>query len=275
MEDNISLTVTLVFLFFIVVSLLIFFLAIFFRFLEYFFALAYSRPLIVHFCPFPKKIDPDALIFLNTKFAFYIRLSDKEKVYFEHRVACFLDKYEFVSREDFIITEEVKVYVAATLIMLSFGMREYLCEVFEKVIIYPSIYFSTITKQYHKGEFNPNAKTVVFSWEDFQKGFDIATDNLNLGIHEFAHVLHYHGMESNDSGAALFSKMYSLINEEMNDAAFRQQLINSNYFRLYAFTNRFEFLAVVLEHYFETPLEFKTRFPDLYDKVSLMLNMKQ
>nr|WP_315195948.1 zinc-dependent peptidase [uncultured Flavobacterium sp.] len=245
-----------------------------FMFLEYCFGLVFDKPFFVHFCPFPKKISPNALHFLNTQFPFYIRLSDKEKVYFEHRIACFLNKYEFISRENFVITEEVKVHVAATFIMLSFGMREYLCEVFDKIIIYPSIYFSRITKQYHKGEFNPNTKTVVFSWEDFQKGFDISSDNLNLGIHEFAHVLHHHGLEDNDSSAVLFSRMYALINEEVNDPVFREQLIQSNYFRIYAFTNQFEFLAVILEHYFETPLEFEKRFPDLYEKVSLMLNMK-
>lgn len=66
--------------------------------------------------------------------------------------------------------------------------------------------------------------------------------------------------------------MYALINEEVNNAEFREQLIQSKYFRIYAFTNKFEFLAVILEHYFETSLEFKERFPHLYKNVSLMLN---
>jgi Mlc titration factor MtfA (ptsG expression regulator) len=269
--DNITLVVfTFSLTFFVVVALLV----AFFRFLEYYFGLVFGRPLFVHFCPFPKKISPNALHFLNTQFPFYVRLSDKNKMYFEHRIACFLDKYEFVSRENFAITEEIKVHIAATFTMLSFGMREYLCEVFDKIIIYPSIYYSRITKQYHKGEFNPNTRTVVFSWEDFQKGFDISSDNLNLGIHEFAHVLHHHGLENNDSSAVLFSRMYTVINDEVSETVFREQLIQSNYFRVYAFTNQFEFLAVILENYFETPLEFKARFPDLYQKVGLMLNQK-
>lgn len=269
MENTILIFTCIVFL-----LAFVFFLSAIFKFLEYGYGFVYHRPLFVHFCPFPKKISAEALQFLNTQFPFYVRLSDREKVYFEHRVASFLEKYEFVSRDGFVITEEVKVHVVSTLAMLSFGMREYLCDVFERVIIYPSIYFSRITKQYHKGEFNPSTKTVVFSWDDFQKGFDISSDNLNLGIHEFAHVLHHNGMESDDSSAVLFSRMYALINEEVSDSVYREQLIQSNYFRLYAFTNQFEFLAVILEHYFETPLEFEERFPDLFDKVSLMLNMK-
>ena len=265
---------TLVFAFIVFLLAFVFFLRAIFKFLEYAFGLVFGKPFFVHFCPFPKKISPNARHFLNTQFQFYIRLSDKKKIYFEHRIACFLDKYEFIGRENFVITEEMKVYVAATYTMLSFGMRKYLCEVFDKIIIYPSIYFSMITKQYHKGEFNPNTKAVVFSWEDFQKGFDISSDNLNLGIHEFAHVLHHQGNRSNFGSAVLFSRMYSQINKEVSEVTFREQLIQSHYFRIYAFTNQFEFLAVILEHYFETPLEFEMRFPDLYKKVSLMLNMK-
>jgi len=60
----------------------------------------------------------------------------------------------------------------------------------------------------------------------------------------------------------------------VSETVFREQLMQSHYFRIYAFTNQFEFLAVILENYFETPLEFKTRFPDLYEKVGLMLNQK-
>ena len=267
--DNIILVV---FTFGLTFFVVIFLLVALFRLLEYCFVLVFDKPFFVHFCPFPKKISHEALHFLNSSFPFYIRLSDKKKIYFDHRIASFLDQYEFVSREGFIITEEVRVQVAATLTMLSFGMREYLCDVFDKIIIYPSVYFSRITKQYHKGEFNPNTRAVVFSWEDFQKGFDVSTDNLNLGIHEFAHVLHYQGLRSNDSSAVLFSRMYNEINEEVSIPSVKEQLIQANYFRIYAFTNQFEFLACILENFFETPLEFEKQFPHLYNKVSLMLN---
>jgi MtfA peptidase len=270
MFDIILAIFTLLLVLFVVVSIIIFF----FKFLEYLFGLVLVKPFYVHFYPFPKKISSNSLHFLNTKFPFYINLSDKKKTYFEHRIARFLDKYEFLGRENFVVTENVKIHIAATFIMLTFGKRKYLCDVFDKIIIYPSVYFSRIKQQYHKGEFNPNAKVVVFSWEDFQKGFDVYNDNLNLGIHEFVHVMHYQALRRSDTDSLLFSRMYIRINEDVSDSVYREQLINSNYFRIYAFTNQFEFLAVILDHYFETPLEFKNHFPNLYIKVSLMLNIE-
>ena len=52
----------------------------------------------------------------------------------------------------------------------------------------------------------------------------------------------------------------------------RDRLIASRYFREYAYTNQFEFLAVLIEYFFETPVEFKTQFPSIYLKVKQMLN---
>jgi Mlc titration factor MtfA (ptsG expression regulator) len=52
------------------------------------------------------------------------------------------------------------------------------------------------------------------------------------------------------------------------------ELVASNYFRFYAYTNQVEFLAVILEHFFETPQVFKKEFPELYSNVRDMINFK-
>jgi len=153
-----------------------------------------------------------------------------------------------------LITDEVKVLIASTAVMLTFGMRHYLFDVIERIIVYPNEYFSTTTEEYFKGEFNPRMKTVVFSWKDFKNGYELTSDNLNLGIHEFTHVLNFHGLRSEDASAVIFARMFKQINEEVNEPNNRQKLIESNYFRVYAYTNSFEFLAVVIEHFLNLPI---------------------
>lgn len=221
-----------------------------------------------------KSLNANQSYVLNKQFDYYNSLSDKKKKYFEHRVAGFIEKYEFIGKEEFIITDEVQVLIAATSVMLTFGLRNYLFSNFDKVIVYPSQYYSTINEAYHKGEYNPRMQAIVFSWEDFKAGYEIKNDNLNLGIHEFAHVLHFHGMNSQDTSAIIFSRMYNQINREVNYPENREKLINSDYFRIYAYTNPFEFLAVIIEHYFESPDLFKQEFPELFENVSKMLNHK-
>jgi Mlc titration factor MtfA (ptsG expression regulator) len=154
-------------------------------------------------------------------------------------------------------------------------MRNYLYKVIDKIIIFPNEYYSTINEAYRKAEFNPRYKAIVFSWSDFAAGFDTASDNLNLGIHEFTHVLHYNSLKSDAASATIFTRWFTKINKEVNNPLNRNRLINSNYFRVHAYTNAFEFLAVIIEHFFESPEDFRQEFPELYSKVALMLNQKK
>ena len=178
----------------------------------------------------------------------------------------------YIPRENVVVTEEIQVTIAATYVMLTFGMRHYLLKAFDKIIIYPEEYYSTFSEQYHKGEYNPRMKAVVFSWKHFYEGFETSNDNLNLGIHEFTHVVHHHSLYSQDASSLTFKKHFQRVLMIIENPQARQKLIESEYFRVYAFTNSFEFVSVAIEHYFETPNQFKQEFPVLFKHVSRMLN---
>ncbi len=234
----------------------------------------FKKPLYIHFYFRLKKISPEQEYILRAKFEYYKKLPPKEKRYFQHRLSNFTTQYAYIPREHFEVTTEVQTLIAATYVMLTFGMRKYLIDAFDKIIIYPDVYYSTLNEEYHKGEFNPHMKAVVFSWNDFSIGYDITNDNLNLGIHEFTHVVLHHSLRNSDASSVTFKMHYEQLVKEVNYPPNRQRLIDSDYFRIYAFTNAYEFIAVIVEHYFETPHLFQMEFPQLYGKVSLMLNHK-
>lgn len=233
-----------------------------------------GKPLFVHFYLFPKKISEEEQFILRQNFKFYNSLSENKKKYFHHRLAVFYESYPFIPREDFKINKEVKVLIGGTYVMLTFGMRKYIVDVFDKILIYPEEYSSLLTEEYHKGEFNPMLKAVVFSWKDFYDGHKTDNNNLNLGLHEFSHVIHYHSLKSEDASSRSFKKYYEIIIREVNHQPNKKRLFDSNYFRIYAFTNSFEFISVIIEHYFETPHQFKKEFPELFSNVSKLLNHK-
>lgn len=232
------------------------------------------RPLFIHWYWSCKAITREEEEILHSQFDFYRRLTPKHKVYFQHRLATFTQKYAFISRSELPVTQEMQTLIAGTYVMLTFGMRRYLVDVFDKILIYPEAYYSEYSENYHKGEFNPLLKAVVFSWQHFTEGYQVANDNLNLGIHEFSHVIHHHCLSSNDGSSLAFRKHYNKLREQVNHPPNRQRLIDSEYFRIYAFSNQFEFISVIIEHYFETPNEFKLQFPELFELVSKMLNHK-
>ena len=234
----------------------------------------FGRPLYTHLYLFPKTVSAQEEEILNKRIVFYNKLEEKNKKYFRHRMASFKNNCEFVCKEDFQLNTEAQVIISATYVMLTFGMRKYLFDVFDKIIIYPDVYYSTINEQYHQGEFNPRMKAVVFSWKHFYEGFSIDNNNLILGLHEFTHAIHYKSMKNQDASSLSFKKHFNNLIKVISQPEYKQRLINSTYFRIYAYTNHFEFISVIIEHYFETPDQFKKEFPELFANVSLMLNHK-
>lgn len=245
----------------------------FYQYFDQLYAERYKKPYYVHRYLFKKKLPKNQMDILKREVVFYHRLTNKEQQYFEHRVATFISAKNFYGRKDFEITDEVKVLVASTAVMLTFGFREYLIELLTNIVVYPSEFYSKINDDFHKGEFNPQFQTLVLSWQHFKEGFDIRNDKVNLGIHEFTHAIHLDSLLSETTSAVVFNDGYEeLLGLLSQDEGLRKELIASRYFRDYAYTNQYEFLAVIFETFFEMPMELKDQFPHVYGKTKQMLN---
>jgi Mlc titration factor MtfA (ptsG expression regulator) len=244
-----------------------------FRMIEMAFVLKKRKPLYTHFYPIKRKLSKDQKVILKTEFFFYKKLDAREKDFFEHRVASFIKDKHFIGREKLVITDEMKVLISATAVMLTFGFRDFYIGLIDKIFIYPETFYSNANKEYHKGEFNPKLKALVLSWKDFRQGFKIEDDNINLGIHEFVHAIHLNSMKERDVSSTVFSDSFKELTGLLSqNKALRDDLVSSRYFRDYAYTNQFEFVAVLIETFFETPVEFRNQFPIIYGKVKQMLN---
>lgn len=244
-----------------------------FKMTEMAYVLKRKKPLYNHFYMFLKQLNKPQKTILKNNFSFYKNLSDKEKKYFEHRVALFIKDKEFVGRENNTITDEMKVLISATAVMLTFGFRDFYIGIISKIVVYPNKFYSNTNKAYHRGEFNPKLKTLVLSWKDFKAGFSDESDNLNLGIHEFTHAIHINSIKERDVSSTIFSDSFKELTKLLTiNETLRNRLMASGYLRKYAFTNQFEFVAVIIENFIETPQEFKAQFPKVYGKVRQMLN---
>tara|TARA_R110002049_G_scaffold9962_2_gene49651 strand:- start:12908 stop:13759 length:852 start_codon:yes stop_codon:yes gene_type:complete len=241
--------------------------------MEMAYVLKHKKPFYIHFYLFLRKLNSEQKGYLKNHFTFYNKLTLKQKKYFEHRVASFIVDKDFISRDGIVVTEKMKVLISATGIMLTFGFRDFYIGLISKIIVYPTPFFSRSTNNYHKGEFNPKLKTLVLSWEDFRLGFENSHDNINLGIHEFTHAIHLNSIKERDISSTLFSDFFKELTDLLTyQEALRLKLLDSEYFRTYGYTNQFEFLAVIVENFIETPIEFRSQFPEVYSKVKQMLN---
>jgi len=258
-------------IFIVFLLIMLFYFAL--RMVELSYVMRKKKPFYIHPIFFLRQLDDNKKVVLIDQFKFYNKLTPKHQRIFEHRVASFIkDKY-FIGREGLEVTEEMKVLISATAVMLTFGFRDFYIGLLNRIFIYPNEFYSLAREEYHKGEFNPKLKTLVLSWKDFRKGFENYHDNINLGIHEFAHAIHLNSIKERDISSTIFSDSFKELTDLLsNEEQLRKDLITSKYFREYAYTNQFEFLAVVIETFIESPDELKSQFPEVYDKTKQMLN---
>jgi len=204
--------------------------------------------------------------------AYYRVLSEDHKAEFEKRLQRFLHSKRFISRSSQKVTVEMKVLISASAVQLTFGLTEIYLSNFDKILIYPDAYYSRITKKYHLGEVNPRAGIIILSWKSFVEGYANLKDNKNLGIHEMAHALHFENRIRNSEYDFLDFELMEQLNYVTEREMQRIKNSSNHFFRDYAATNAYEFFAVSLEYFFESPKEFKTEIPDYYALLVRILN---
>lgn len=243
------------------------------RYLETIYVKFYKKPLFVHFYPVIKKLPSPLQSFLETN-SLYTHLDKKRKRFFEHRVVKFMEATKFVGREGLVIDDDKRMQITMMVIQLTFGMRNYLLEYVDTIILYPSSYYSILNKTQNNGEFNPRSRALVLSWEHFNIGNQHQEDGINLGIHEITHAIHYSALKSNNISSEIFYDTFLELEQYLSSVDLRNKIIETKILREYAFTDKFEFIAVLVEVFMESPEKLKEQFPNIYGYVEQMLNFR-
>ncbi|MFY0685867.1 MAG: zinc-dependent peptidase [Cyclobacteriaceae bacterium] len=208
---------------------------------------------------------------LMKHFPFFRMLPSRSKQIFVKRLTYFIDTKQFIPRQLSEVTDEMKVFIGASAIQLTFGLPRVYLKHFKHILIYPDDYYSRITKQYHRGEVNPRQQAIVLSWKAYVEGY-ASNEGVNLGLHEMAHALHLENRIRN-------GEFDFLPEQELNqwDHLALAEIAKLNaggdsIFRSYGGTNAHEFFAVAVEHFFERPQEFKDYHKELYLALGRLLN---
>ncbi|MBO6516414.1 MAG: zinc-dependent peptidase [Bacteroidia bacterium] len=214
-----------------------------------------------------RQTDPTILQFLPG-FLYYDKLSEKAKKRFIKRVRFIAFDKEFIGRSGLEVTDEMRVKVAASLAQLTFGFKDFEIPHFEKIWIYPDIFYHHGHRTQMKG-FTAPAGVVALSWPDFQNGYDIPGDNYNLGLHELAHALHINSQHSSDN--EYFLKHFNHWSKESYADFEALQNGDNEFFRKYGGNNFYEFFSVCIEHFFESPAAFYEELPYLYIRTCILM----
>lgn len=215
-------------------------------------------------------LDPIYIKILERDFQYYKNLSPPNKKRFLRKVKYFMFNKTFETKEDLVLTPEMKVLVSACAAQITFGYPLMKFPHFKKIILFPNKYKGETTGKYHLGEVNSKG-FIIYSWKHFMKGYQ-TIDRYNVGLHEMAHALRLEDFIVNEEYHFL---KIQLINKLEQWRLNNSEEIKKNQLpliRKYASIDHQEFFAVCTEVFFEQPQEFSAQLPGLYRLLTHLFN---
>jgi Mlc titration factor MtfA (ptsG expression regulator) len=208
---------------------------------------------------------------LQKYFRYYQQLPPSDKAKFERKLTTFVYSKRFIPRNIDRVTIEAKVLIAAAAVQLTFGLPHVYLQHFNKILVYPDDYYSSITKRFHKGEVNPRFGIIVLSWQSFIDGYIHPNDSVNLGLHEMAHALRLENLIRNEAYNFFDAALLEKLDIQASRICARMPRETDSFFRPYACANEHEFFSVAVENFFERPQQFKDEIPEVYDILRRLL----
>ena len=219
---------------------------------------------------------PDEWIqFLRKNIPLYDKLSAEQQRELQQDSQVFLAEKSFEGGGGLIITDEIKITIAAQACMLLINRKDDCYPKLYSVVVYPTAYVAG-----GKGLFNASegqsvrlgeswgSGTVVLSWDHVRTGAFNFRDGRNVTMHEFAHQLDQEDGSADGvpilnqrsaytSWARVFSKEFEQLQQKGKKK--RRNVIDA-----YGATNPAEFFAVATESFFEKGTQLQKKHPDLY-----------
>ena len=214
---------------------------------------------------------------LQANLPIYKKLSPQEQTRLQQLIQLFIAKKRFYGCGGLVITDEMKVTVAAEACLLLLNQGWNIYPGLMSILIYPSAFVArreqhqgdgTVTVASHSllGESWSNGK-VILSWDDVERGAADFSDGQNVVLHEFAHQLD--GQSGSTNGAPplrrnTYKSWAAVFSENFEDLKFRSENRKKTVIDDYGTTNPAEFFAVATETFFEQPDELHKHRPELY-----------
>ncbi len=214
---------------------------------------------------------------LRNNWPIYRKLPADLQIKLKKHIQLFLLEKQFVGCEGLVITDEMRVLIAAQACLLSLQRPLPQYPNLQTILLYPAAFIVnadttnagvvTSSQQTRLGESWQQGQ-IVLSWPHSKAGAQDATDGHNLVFHEFAHQLDQENGPANgaptlrdtshyQNWSAEFSKAFTELQQQL-------QMQQTPFLDAYAATNPAEFFAVATEAFFEQPQAFQQVYPALY-----------
>jgi Mlc titration factor MtfA (ptsG expression regulator) len=220
-----------------------------------------------------------AIIDKNVRYATH--LAPEDRAHLDALVRIFVAEKHFEGCGGLVLTEEMKVTIAAQACLLLLHREADIYPDLESILVYPHAYRA-------KGERRDGALVIdsddarlgeswvrgvlVLAWDHVHAATHHVAQPGNVVLHEFAHQLDaadgsMDGAPELDSRAR-YTSWARVLGDEYADLTARVHADRASDIDPYGATNPAEFFAVVTEMFFERSAAMKKRHPDLYAELA-------
>ena len=219
---------------------------------------------------------------LQRRLPIWHRLPSDLQLQLKKHIQVFIAEKPFIGCAGQVITDEVRVLVAAQACLLLLNRTSNGYPGLHRVLVYPNSF--VVPRGYtdgdgiaHHGDTVLAGESwsqgqVVLSWADVLEGAADPDDGYNVVIHEFAHQLDQENGEANGAPALGNRQRYAhwsaVMQAEFEDLQWRADRRLDSLLDPYGATNPAEFFAVASEVFFERPRDMALLHPPLYTELS-------
>jgi hypothetical protein len=234
------------------------------------------RRKVMNEVPFPE----EWLAIIEKNVPFFKELHPDEREHLEDLIKVFIHEKHFEGCGGFVMTDEVKVTIAAQACLLLLNLEHNYYDELVSILVYPSGFNHKGMSRNESGMIteeevpvsglSSSGGVIVLSWPDTIGGSKNTEDGNNVVFHEFAHQLDLLSGDVNGapvlSSRAQYSDWGRVLTREYKELQEDVSKHRKSVIRAYGATAPAEFFAVVTEIFFEKPRQLKEDHPELYEE---------
>ena len=228
--------------------------------------------------PFP----PEWRQILRQRWPYFHSMPADLQLQLKKHVQVFLAEKAFIGCNGLVVTDEMRVTIAAQACLLLLNRRSDYFANLRQVLVYPGAFIvdklhtdgsgvRQDQRQVLAGESWQHGQ-VILSWQDTVDGADVPDDGRNVVIHEFAHQLDQENGRANGSphlpSRGRQARWARVLGEEFAALQQRVRAGQPSLLSDYGATDPAEFFAVASEVFFEQPQRLHAEHAALYRELS-------
>jgi hypothetical protein len=211
---------------------------------------------------------------LQRGFPSYRFLSESDRRELRRCVLWFTETKRFEGCDGLVITDEIRVLIAAQACMLLLHRETPCYERLRLVCVYPGSSYARSSIERVSGE-SWQVGVVALAWDAVRGGAANPFDGDNVVLHEFAHQLDDEDGETDGTPllgrgktaaeqAGIYAAWARMLSTEYDDLRHHIEKGRKTVMDSYGGTNHAEFFAVATECFFEKPRQLRKKHPNLY-----------